>query len=187
MADVKASSDLCFNLYKGYGHTLLGLHAVGTSKVPRVTLKDYNNFVYSHIDYNEINLSNNDMEDIKRLLSVCNSKNVDVYLFSNAPKTWMNHTLWKQRELMRSLVDIRDVLRVSDNDEQMLKPLSPIYDLVTEMFQDRQIIFVDDSACNLQYTLTKSNWTNVLYCGVNSTINKNMYMMNDLEKLEELL
>lgn len=187
MVDNQAAADMCFNLYKGFGHTLLGIHAVGI-KDPNVCLKDYNNFVYSHIDYDELRLTNNDMQDVKKLVELCHEKGVSTYMFSNSPKIWIHETLgYKQKELARDIVDVRDILNVRDDDASMLKPQPTIYDLVDRMFADCDIIFVDDSACNFQYTLSRPNWTNVLLGGLNCKPNNKMHMINDLEKLEAIL
>jgi FMN phosphatase YigB (HAD superfamily) len=186
MVDTKASSDLCFNLYKGYGHTLSGLNAVGINQ-PSVSLKNYNNFVYSCIDYEELQLTNNDMNDVKQVVDFCQKKNINLYMFSNSPKYWIHQTLGKEKELTRYIIDIRDVLNIRDDDATMLKPKPAIYDLIDEMFRDTNIVFLDDSACNFQSTLTRPNWTNVLYCQVNCKPSKNMQMINELHKIEEIL
>jgi FMN phosphatase YigB (HAD superfamily) len=186
LVDNKASNDLCFNLYKGYGHTLLGLNAVGLNQ-QNVSLKNYNNFVYSQIDYDELRLTNNDMNDVKQIVDFCLNKNINLYMFSNSPKYWIQQTLGKEKNLTRYIIDIRDVLNVSDNDTTMLKPKPSIYDLIDEMFKDTNIVFLDDSACNFQCTLTRPNWTNVLYCGVNCKPSKNMHMINELDKIQEIL
>jgi FMN phosphatase YigB (HAD superfamily) len=186
IVDNKASNDLCFNLYKGYGHTLLGLNAVGLNE-QNVSLKNYNNFVYSQIDYDELRLTNNDMNDVKQVVDFCQKKNINVYMFSNSPKYWIHQTLGKEKTLARYIIDIRDILNVSDNDTTMLKPKPAIYDLIDDMFKDTNIVFLDDSACNFECTLTRPNWTNVLYCGVNCKPSKNMQMINELDKIQEIL
>lgn len=184
--DSKASHDLCFNVYKGFGHTLLGINAVGIDHT-EVTLRNYNNFVYSHIDYNDLTNTNNDMEDVEKVFNLCAKQDIDVYVFSNSPKRWIERTIRKQKNVAKNMKDIRDKLNVQDDDASLLKPLPKIYDMINNLFKDKEIVFVDDSACNLQYSLTKSNWVNVLYCGVNCNTNKNMHMINDLTMLKDIL
>ncbi len=183
---LKDSQELCFNLYKGFGHTLLGIQAVAIDK-PSVSLKKYNSFVYSHIDYDNVISTNNDMKDVESVLDLCHHNNIETYVFSNSPKDWIKQTLKRNHNINKQIIDIRDVLGVRDDDELLLKPLPKIYDLIDECFVDKEIVFVDDSACNLQYSLTKSNWVNVLYCGVNCNTSKNMHLINNLSKLEEIL
>jgi FMN phosphatase YigB (HAD superfamily) len=186
MVDAKVSQDLCYNLYKGFGHTLLGIDAVGFHHKD-VSLKSYNGFVYSHVDYNELTNANNDMADVHSVFTTCKKNNIDVFVFSNSPKVWIQNTLKKQQHILHHVEDIRDVLGVDDDDALMLKPLPKIYDMIDDLFKEREIVFVDDSACNLQYTLTKSNWTNVLYCGLNCTTSKNMHMINNLARLHDII
>lgn len=92
IVSLKSSEELCFNLYKGYGHTLLGLQAMGP-QMSSVTLNQYNNFVYSHIDYDDLITHNNDMEDIKKLAKFCLQESIPIYMFSNSPKYWIENTL----------------------------------------------------------------------------------------------
>lgn len=184
--DTKASCDLSFNLYKGFGHTLLGINAVGINH-HSISLRLYNSFVYSHIDYEELQLTNNDMNDVQRVVELCQSKHINVFMFSNSPKYWINQTMGRKRNLKKDIPDIRDVLNVRDDDATMLKPHAPIYDLINDMFKDKQVIFVDDSSCNFQYTLNKENWINVLYCGLDCNPSNNMYMINDLDKLQGII
>jgi hypothetical protein len=186
LVDTKASTDLCFNLYKGYGHTLLGLHAVGMNQ-PNISLKAYNNFVYSHIDYNELQSTNNDMKDVKHVVDFCEQQNIALYMFSNSPKNWIHQTLGKEKTLARHIIDIRDILNISEDDATMLKPQHAIFDMIDEMFKDTNIVFLDDSSCNFQCTLTRPNWTNVLYCGVSCKPTKNMHMINEINTIQDIL
>lgn len=187
LVENRAAEDMCFNLYKGFGHTLLGINAVGIND-PQVSLKYYNDFVYSHIDYDELRLTNNDMQDVKKLVELCHERGINTYMFSNSPKMWIKQTLGhKQQELARDIFDVRDILNIRDDDATMLKPQFAIYDLIDHIFKDYNIIFVDDSACNFQYTLSKSNWTNILFSKLNCSPNKRMHMINDLDKIEDIL
>jgi FMN phosphatase YigB (HAD superfamily) len=187
MVDNQAATDMCFNLYKGFGHTLLGIQAIGLND-PNVCLRNYNRFVYSHIDYDELRLTNNDMKDVKKVVELCREKNVSTYMFSNSPKVWIKQTLgYQQQELAHDIADVKDILNLRDDDATMLKPLPAIYDLIDHMFSDCEIIFVDDSACNFQYTLSRPNWTNVLFGGLNCKLRNRMHMIDDLNKLETIL
>jgi FMN phosphatase YigB (HAD superfamily) len=183
---LKSSEELCFNLYKGYGHTLLGLQAMGP-QMSSVTLHQYNSFVYSHIDYDDIVANNNDMEDIKQLNIFCQQKSIPIYMFSNSPKYWIQNTLKGKKDLLCGITDVRVLLGVHENDERMLKPQTHIYDIIEKQFQDTQIIFVDDSACNFNCTLQKKEWTNILFCGFNSEINKKMFYINSMDKVKDII
>jgi FMN phosphatase YigB (HAD superfamily) len=179
----KDASDLSYNLYKGYGHTLLGLNGIG---LKNVLLKDYNNFVYSHIDYDELIMENNDMKDINHIVSTCKAQKIDVFFFSNAPRVWIYNTLKRNKYLSTNICDVRDILEISDNDCTFLKPKSEIYDALEERFKNNVIVFVDDNSYNMTYTINKNNWINVLYCGVNSDVSDNMYLTRDLKSLVKL-
>lgn len=185
LIDSQASKDLCQNLYKGYGHTLLGLKAIGFNTLD---LKHYNQYVYSHIDYDELIRTNNDMLDIQSIIDFCNDNNIQIYTYSNAPKIWIENTLKKNKNILNKLVDIRDVLHVRDDCEELLKPLPYIYDLIDKHFdKNTKFIFVDDSMYNLKYPLSKENWINVLYCGIDTIGSKNMLLIRDMKQLEQII
>ena len=78
-------------------------------------------------------------------------------------------------------------LNISEDDATMLKPQHAIFDMIDEMFKDTNIVFLDDSSCNFQCTLTRPNWTNVLYCGVSCKPTKNMHMINEINTIQDIL
>jgi hypothetical protein len=68
----------------------------------------------------------------------------------------------------------------------MLKPQPHIYNAIDKTFKGMEIIFVDDAVCNFRHVLSRKNWTNVLFTGINCEMNKKLYTINDLEKLIDI-
>lgn len=180
---VKHANELCYNLYKGYGHTLTGLKAVGVKS----TLADYNHIVYSTIDYPKVRDSNNDFNDIRQLLQYCAEQQILIYTFSNAPELWINSILKTEPDILQSIMDIRGVLGIKDFDDLFLKPRKEVYDAIDERFNAGKIYFVDDNMVNFQNSMCRPNWTNILFSNFNKKINNNMYIADGTEGVMNIL
>lgn len=176
------SVDLCANLYKGYGHTLLGLKNLNLN----TSLHDYNKYVYSDINYEKLVMHNNNMHDVHKLVNECNENNIPILMFSNSPKIWIENMLSCQPILFESIVDVRDTLHIKDDDDIFLKPNIEIYNLISKVFYNYNLIFIDDSVGNIKTSLSNPQWTNVLFGGINEKINNNLYLINSLEKTIEI-
>lgn len=180
---ISQAEDICYNLYKGYGHTLCGLKDMGLD----VSLKDYNDLIYKTIDYKVVRQTNNDMNDVRNLIQFCKNKNIDMFMFSNAPKTWMESTLENDTDIIESIPDVRDILKISENDEMYLKPQSYIYDALEKRFQDTKCIFVDDNISNFRYVMHNSNWKKIVCSTVNKKINNDMFIADAIKGVLEVL
>lgn len=180
---VSESLELCANLYKGYGHTLLGLKDLNISS----SLKEYNDYVYSSINYDNLIIHNNHMHDVYQLTNFCNAIDVPILMFSNSPKLWIENMMACNRDLLDTLIDVRDTLHIQDDDATFLKPNKDIYDLISKVFYNYELIFVDDSACNIKAPLKNKQWKNVLFCDINDTISDRLYFINSLEKVNNML
>jgi hypothetical protein len=175
----KQAEDICYNVYKGYGHTLTGLKNIG---IPNCHMKDYNKLVYDTIDYEKIRSSNNDFDDLRVLINYCLEHHHEIYFFSNAPYRWMYNTLKDNKDILSSVQDVRKVLKISEDDEKYLKPYSHIYDKINSHFYKDNIIFIDDNIGNIQPVINNIAWTNILYCSSYKKINNRLYFIDDLVK-----
>lgn len=180
----RQASELCRNVYIGYGHTVKGLQEIGVS----ASLAEYNNFVYSTIDYKKLREVNNTFEEVRKLSTYCQQNDIETYMFTNAPYSWVENMLQDEYDIISHFPDVRRYVGVSSDDEVYLKPGKHIYDAITDKFQGyKQIIFVDDSASNFKPCVKNSLWTNVLYCTSKNKLTEKMYLTNSLEDVVELL
>lgn len=185
MVSVSDAENICFNAYKGFGHTIIGLKALGFKDI---SLREYNQFVYNTIDYDKVrNEDLNDLTEVRKMIAECQDMNVQVYLFTNAPKIWYGNVLQEHGDILNKVIDIRDVLGTSEDDEVYLKPYSTIYRSIRNNFPNHKLYFVDDNVINMQHTLGVHNWINVLYCPVNKKVDDTSYMINDLAKISKVL
>lgn len=185
LVSVKDAENICFNAYKGFGHTVIGLRAIGLNNI---SLSEYNNFVYNTIDYDKVCQEDlNDLSEVRNLLCICEDMKIQVYLFTNAPKVWYANVLQEDGDILNKLVDIRDVLGVSEDDETYLKPHSTVYNSIRNVFPNHKLFFIDDSLINMKHTLGLHNWVNLLYCPADRKLDDSSYMISDLSKLSTIL
>lgn len=173
----KQAESICYNLYKGYGHTLTGLKDIG---IPNCDMKDYNKLVYDTMDYKKLRVTNNNFDDLRVLINYCHEHNHEIYFFSNAPYRWMLNILKDDPDIVSSVNDVRHILNIDEDDETYLKPYKPIYDKLNTHFYKDNIVFIDDNIGNMKPTISNIAWTNVLFCGINKKINNRLYFVNDL-------
>lgn len=162
-------------LYRHYGHTYLGLKNVYARS--SVTLSEFNDFVYTDDIVKSVNnaVYNVDMLhhliDLQRFLETCRSQNVPCYMFSNAPHPWCTQ-VHKTCNLGR-WIPIEHILScdhdVFNRYAQSLKPQPIIYQTLQDYLAhehhntDLEIVFVDDSFCNLVPVIDSPAWTPVLF------------------------
>lgn len=175
----KQAEDICYNLYKGYGHTLIGLKSTG---VPNCHMKDYNKLVYDTLDYEKIRSFNNNFDELRILINHCLQHHHEIYFFSNAPYRWMYNVLKDNQDILSSVDDVRKVLKINEDDENYLKPFPQIYDKINSHFYTENIVFIDDNIGNIKPVINNIAWTNVLFCSADKKINNRMYLTNDLIK-----
>lgn len=174
----KQAEDICYNLYKGYGHTLTGMKHIG---IPNCHMKDYNKLVYDTIDYDKLRSSNNNFNDLRTLINYCHENNHDIFFFSNAPYRWMYNMLKDEQDIISSVDDVRKVLHINDDDESYLKPYDLIYDKINSHFKNENIVFIDDSIGNMKPVINNVAWTKIIFCSANKKINNKLYLVDDLE------
>lgn len=155
--------------YTIYGHTLLGLRALYPSMSP--TLADFNDYVYTD-DLVEAASKTctyetgafDEANQIRFLMSYCKGLGVPVYLYSNAPKKWL--------EMVCDMYDLdmnADNMLASDNEkvfqgDEVLKPQLRSYARVQKHLldihgKDIRFLFVDDSIDNVEVPHKKgSRW-----------------------------
>lgn len=184
---VKQGNDLCYSLYKGYGHTVIGLKELGYD----VNLSDYNRFVYSTINYTKVKAHTNPMCDTKRLLEACKEKNIELMMFSNAPYEWFKNTMTNTNieEILNHIPDVREVLGISENDESYLKPSQKIFDVIGCEFYNKQIIFIDDNLVNMKHCVRNAQWKNIYLtsCNVHLSRKHNLYAVDSIESAIDLI
>lgn len=176
--------DMCYNLYKGYGHTVLGLKGIGLS---RCNIKDFNRLVYDTLDYPTIRKSNNDFDDVRKLINYCHECQYDMFLFSNAPFRWMSNMLKDDEDILIAMQDIRKRLEIDDDDERYLKPNQYIYDIICSSFPKENIVFIDDNINNIKPVMDKLTWTNIVRSTMNRKINNKLYLVDSLHSVIDII
>lgn len=179
---IKQAGDLCYSVYKGYGHTVLGLQAIGVD----ASLKDFNRMVYSTIDYDKVRAHNNSMDGVRKLIEHCRHEGTDIFMFSNAPYTWIENVLKNDADIIESIPDVRDVLGVSADDSAYLKPQRTVYDAASSKLMQQQrydkIILVDDNAANLWQP-----WTNLLYGTCSKKISNTLRLVSSFDDVIDVV
>lgn len=150
-------------LYEAYGHTVLGLKAMGYP----ADLQEFNHFVYGNIDiktlYDVKETHAKDIVGFKEMMKTVKGEadHVEVRLFTNAPDVWCS-TIFE-------LMGIEQIAKVNVNG-QYLKPDPASYEVVERKFpNERNIIFVDDKLVNLRSIAKRPTWHKILYTGGDAT------------------
>lgn len=176
--------DICYNLYKGYGHTLVGLQGIGLNGC---NMRDYNKLVYDTLDYDVVRKSNNNFDDVRVLINYCHECHYNMFMFSNAPLRWMKNILKDDEDIMAAMPDVRKVLEVDEDDENFLKPGPLIYDVISSCFNRENIVFIDDNIGNVRPVLDKLTWTNIVMSSANKKINNRLYFVDSLANAVDII
>ena len=184
IVDTSLGSDVCYNMYKGYGHTVLGLKDIG---VKTCHLKDYNQMIYDTLDYAVLRKNNNDFNDVKTVINYCLESDYDIFMFSNAPWKWISNMLKDNKDILDVVKDVRQVLKLDEDNEQYLKPYQLIYDVINSHFKDRNIIFIDDNIGNIKPVIHNITWTNIVLSSIEKQISNQLYFVDDLEKVIDII
>lgn len=170
--------------YKVHGHTVKYLQHIGIN----TTLEEYNDFVFNHIDWNDIemNIINKDYDPIIDIYLLNKLQNQKCVLFSNAPRLWVDNTLEKLGTKQSVLFD---EIFTCDSLEQ-LKPSKEPYTDIEECYPNTDLLFIDDSILNIHGLgeRWKPHWfkpnENIFQCGC-KMIEAGGYMdnNNDLERI----
>lgn len=160
-------------MYKTYGHTVLGLQKLGYD----ATIEEYNKDVFSNINFYNMDNEWDNTHIINKMVYEMKSHDIDTYIFSNAPKCW-TVPLLKQMDI--HLTEDR-VLELG-----LLKPSYELYHNVDYIFNSN-IIFVDDNMINLEPVFNNTNWTKVLYANTNHILKDDLYVIDNLQRLGEII
>lgn len=156
--------------YRKFGHTLYLTNYINKNErnYKPLTIDDFNNYVYeddfiqnnclSHLNPNDVDLFTEwvyFIDETKRTALFD-----EAFIFSNAPSAWVNQTITELECIAGIKMNIDDVISVPENFDNNLKPDRYPYDQFTSNYPyESEIIYVDDSETNLQYT----KWTNFLF------------------------
>lgn len=156
--------------YRTFGHTLYLTNYINKHKknYKPLTIDDFNSYVYkeefihrtcmNHINSNDIEL----FVDWVNFINEIKGSNIcdDVFIFSNAPKVWIQLTIEELEKKSQIKMNIDDIISVPEEFDNTLKPDQYPYDSFTntKAYKDK-IFFVDDNETNLQY----SKWCNFLF------------------------
>lgn len=147
-------------LYKTFGHTVLGLRALGYN----VSLRDFNKFVYDKIEYANLGIQDYEIDTVG-LQMLMREHGDAIHIFSNAPPQWIIGTLASTPN-GRKLVDKVNI--VKPLDEETLKPEILSYFEVSKIFKDldnTQLYLVDDAFSNVQGAVLVGGWKGLWYAG----------------------
>jgi FMN phosphatase YigB (HAD superfamily) len=184
MVTLSQGEDVCYNLYKGYGHTVLGLQGIGLSEC---NIKDFNKNVYDTLDYHVLRKTNNNFDDVRKLINYCHECHYEMFLFSNAPLRWMSNMLKDDEDILFAMQDIRKRLEIDEDDERYLKPNQYIYDVIGSSFIKDNIVFVDDNINNIKPVMNKLTWTNIVMSTVNRKISNRLHIVDSLENVIDII
>lgn len=150
-------------LYETHGHTLLGLQKAGVS----ASLKDFNEFVYSDIDYaHELeglaSTHARDIDGLDALLQACEERMMEPFVFSNAPAFYVDAILQHMARHARDSSRINRLTSVDTVTKDLLKPDPGAYAAVNRALGPASFLFLDDRLQNILPTLVRANWTGVL-------------------------
>ena len=153
------------SLYEKTGHTVLGLQAMGYN----ISVKEFNDYVYNKkLDLGEI--CNKELVGLEKR---CRAMNLDVYIYSNAPDSWVENVLTAMNTKIPTLGNITS---------EHIKPNIESYNMVEAIFKNKPIMFVDDKMINIEPVLNRNNWTTFWYCPNTQATN----LTKTIANLEEL-
>lgn len=156
------------HFYKTYGHTALGLD---TSNYKQNIL-DYNQFVFSKLDYNE--LANMITDSDKELLSRMKEYSYSFGLFTNAPLSWCENICHIAGTDIEHFIDDT---KLFTSDNGLIKPKDEFYTHVeNKLKKDKTIHFIDDSLINLNGIIASNpKWVTH---HIDTSINLHCYLEN---------
>jgi FMN phosphatase YigB (HAD superfamily) len=170
MSDDKASK-INEQLYKNFGHTVIGLKHIFDESV---TLQEFNDYVYDYELLSRMHLYDKTNEfwentvNVNSIISKLREKNIPFYIFSNAPCEWCKNSLD-----MMNIDNIEDKFIIGcdssihnkEHDIGILKPYIHGYENIDNLFANDdniQIIFIDDQQLNLRPVISSPKWKAIL-------------------------
>ena len=160
-------------MYKTFGHTVSGLRAFGHN----VSLKEFNKYVYSMLDYNDLGVREDDF-DIKGMYKILDHFENRVHIFSSAPDDWILGTLSTTR-ITKNMIDRIQILH-NQNDE-ILKPNIQCFLDAQAQFDDSHFSFIDDNILNIQACSKLEKWQGLWLTNERCKISANVSAVRNLE------
>lgn len=143
------------HLYRSFGHTAIGLRACGF----KISNIEFNNYIYNNINYHSINnlISENDF-DLEGLKCVIDKYKNNTYIFSNAPRSWIEGTMQKTQTGKKLLEQVNIIDSIDE-----LKPDYRAYIKASDNIgrKPNEICIIDDSLTNV-YEAERQGWKGVL-------------------------
>ena len=156
-------------LYSSYGHTVIGLNNIFNTNI---NIAEFNRAIYDDITlnymryfkYNPIVIEYSN--EIRQTINHCHQKNIPVYIFSNAPICWSDAVL----NTTNLVIEKNNILGPEHplfDEGSLLKPIPSLYKGVERLVchrhgENSEIIFIDDSICNLRPCINMKKWKPVL-------------------------
>jgi hypothetical protein len=147
-------------MYESCGHTVTGLQSLGYA----ASVDKFNKYVYGCLDYGKLRILSEEQfkEDAKHmtnLLKYCANHNIDAYIFSNAPPTWINTSLYYLIEDVQRLN-----VSILPQTATYLKPTSHMYTMLeqTTLNSYSRIVYVDGKFINILPIVGRPKWEGVL-------------------------
>lgn len=171
-------------LYQACNHTIYGLKVLDCIDTD---LSTFNKNIYSNLDV-EWKLDDNEIRNWENFYNFMYIKNIPIYIFSNAPKTWCNHFI-KDYNVQYINDHISSYPPVIFPKDELLKNDINLYQAITNKFNKHNIIFFDDNFANLKPVLKHPKWTSVLInddADFTFKLNNGMYIMKELSNIDHL-
>lgn len=192
---IDKASKINEQLYKNFGHTVIGLKYVFDESV---TLQEFNNYVYDYELLSRMHLYDKTFEfwentvNVNNIISKLREKNIPFYIFSNAPCEWCKNSL--------EMMDINDVedkyiigsdspIHNKEYDIGILKPYIHGYESIDNLFandMNTQIVFVDDQQLNLRPVITSPKWKAVLLTNNENEKYINSFKISCIDNISQL-
>lgn len=162
----KHAEEINRRLYKGYGHTIIGLREEYNINM---SLQDFNEFIYDSDTLASVCKLPLPMSsaikamEARQAIQAVKSAGHRCMVFTNAPKIWVDMAL-TTTGLLRHFKP-EDIL--SAEDFTHVKPQRQIYVDVSKKLKDLDITFIDDSLLNVANA--PAEWDAYLYGGNHTT------------------
>lgn len=182
-------------LYKNFGHSYIGMRSIFNTSH---SIHHFNNYVYDDDLLNDVSTVHDDTlpqdaASVRFLIQECKRRDIDVYLFSNAPLKWCE-TIIRTMKLSNYVNDQQIITCDHDVFRMCLKPNPYVYDtmlryLCHKKHDEVDCLFVDDSLVNLVPLLGCPQWQPVFFDNTLSTRLKSTKLstVHNLQEVHSLL
>jgi len=174
-------------LYKEFGHSLIGLQKLYDSNI---SLQEFCNYVYDDATIRD-NMNHEENQRIHKLIDHCESLNIPIYIFSNAPENWCKMVL--SNPYVETIGCDHSIYSFYPASEICLKPNYITYMRLAQYINHRdtrkknKFLFVDDTFRNLTPMMHDKNWQ-LIWMNNEPESSQNIYSpalttINDIEEL----